>query len=149
MKPQHEACLWITGILVVSTVGAHLGRMWRGRSVPSFADYIDFAGIAFILLSITIATGVWRSKRNKPNDIVGNAVRKIGLFAFKVIFLLVVPGTLLAHWLREWLFLGQRAMVYGAFVLVSTAGFVIASRLAASRKYAEIAAAAAAKANGG
>jgi hypothetical protein len=149
MKPKHEAFLWIAGILVFSTVGSHLARMWRGRSVPSFADYVDFAGITFIMLSITIVTGMWRSRPNDPNNLVGNAMRMILMFVSRVTFFLIIPVALLVPWLRDWLFLGQRAMIYGVIALVSTAGFVIASRLAASRKYAEIAAAAAAKANGG
>lgn len=148
MKPKHEAFLWIAGILVFSIVGTHLGRMWRGRSVPSFADYVDFAGIAFFMLSITIVIGMWRSRPNDPNNLVGNAMRMILMFALRVIFLLIIPVALLVPWLRDWLFLGQRAMIYGAYVLVSTAAFVIASRLAASRKLAA-AAAATAKANGG
>lgn len=146
MKPKHEAFLWIAGILVFCAVGSHWGRVWRGRSVPSFADYVDFVGIIFFLLSITIVTGVWKSRPNKPNDPFGNAMRWILMFGLKVIFLLFVPIALLVTWLREWLFLGQRAMIYGAYALVSTAAFVIASRLAASRKHA---AADAAKANGG
>jgi hypothetical protein len=138
--------LWSAGILVLCTVGTHLGRMWRGRSVPTFADYVDFAGIAFFMLFITIVTGMWRSRPNDPNNLVGNAMRMIVMFALRMIFLLIVPVALLAPWLRDWLFLGQRAMVYGVFALVSAAGFVIATRLAAARKQD---AAATAKANGG
>ncbi|HEX6397940.1 MAG TPA: hypothetical protein VFZ95_10975 [Steroidobacteraceae bacterium] len=33
MKPKLEVSLWIAGILVVSTVGAHLKREWLGRWV--------------------------------------------------------------------------------------------------------------------
>jgi hypothetical protein len=149
MKPQLEGSLWIAGILVFCAVGSHLGWMWRGRSVPSLADYVDFVGITFFLLSITIVTGLWKSRPNKPKDPVGNATRWLLTFGLKVIFLVVVPIGLLANWLRDWLFLGQRAMVYGAFALVATAGFVIASRLAASRKHAAVATAAAATANDG
>ena len=146
MKPKLEVSLWIAGILVVSTVGAHLKREWLGRWVPSFADYVDFVGITFFLLSISIVTGMWRSRPNDPNNLVGNAIRMILMFALRVTFLLIIPIALLVPWLRDWLFLGQRAVLYGAYALVSTAGFVVVSRLAASRRHA---AAAAAKANGG
>jgi hypothetical protein len=133
MKPKLEASLWIAGILVFCTVGSHFGRIWRGRSVPSLADYVDFVGITFLMFSITIVTGLWRSRPNDSNNLVGNAIRMILMFVLRVIFLWFIPIALLVPWLRESLFLGQRAMIYGVFVLVATAGFVIASRIAAAK----------------
>ena len=138
-----EPWLWITGIVLFSAVGTHYSRVWRGRTVASMADYVDFVGITFFLLSITIVTGLWKSRPNKPNDPVGNAIRLLLMFVLRLTFLLIIPITLLGGWLRDRLFLGQRAMVYGVFALVSIAGFVIASRLAEKAKRDAAAAAAA------
>ena len=121
--------LWSGGLVLFSVCLWHVTEMWRGRSVPSFADYVDLIGITFFLLSITIVAGAWKSRPNKLRDPVGNAIRGILMFGLKVTFLLIVPITLLGGWLRERLFLGQRAMVYGVFALVSIAGFLIARRL--------------------
>jgi hypothetical protein len=132
MRQKITLWLWVASILVISAVGAHYTRSWQGRSVPSPAGYVDFFGITFFLLSITIVTGVWKSRPYKPNDRVGYPIRRIMMFLLKSIFLLFVPLGLLAGWLRDWLFLEQRAMVYAVFALVSTAGFVMAKRLAAT-----------------
>ncbi len=132
MRPKLEASLWIAGILVFTVVTSHWMRVWRGRSVPSFADYVDFAGIAFFMLFTTIVIGLWRSSPNGSN-LVRNAIRRILMFLLRLTFFLIIPVAVLVPWLREWLFLGQRAMLYGGFALMATAGWVIARRLAAAK----------------
>jgi hypothetical protein len=142
-----EGYLWIAGILVFCTVGTHLSLIWRGRLVPSFAGYVDTVGLMGIMIVINIAAGVFPSKQVKgPGRELEGAARLLFIFPLKVLFLMIIPAVLLNDWLRGMLSLGQRAMLYGAFALVSTAGFVIARQRRARLKRD---AAAATKANGG
>jgi hypothetical protein len=68
-----EPFLWITGLVLLSTVLTHWTRVWRGRSVPSFADYVDFVGLMGVMIVITIAVGIFcaRNWRQRHDPLVG------------------------------------------------------------------------------